>query len=55
MQSEDRRCGATELSARIDPIAIVAPFIGAIADAGGWRKPWLFVWSVSLYVTAGLL
>lgn len=36
-------------------IAIVAPFMGAIADAGGRRKPWLFVWSVSLAVTAGLL
>jgi MFS transporter, UMF1 family len=36
-------------------IALVAPFLGAIADAGGRRKPWLFVWSVSLAVTAGLL
>ncbi len=36
-------------------IAIVAPFMGAIADAGGRRKPWLFFWSVSLAVTAGLL
>ncbi len=36
-------------------IAIVAPFMGAIADAGGRRKPWLFVWSVSLAATAGLL
>ncbi len=36
-------------------IAVVAPFMGAIADAGGRRKPWLFVWSVSLAMTAGLL
>ncbi len=36
-------------------IAVVAPFMGAIADAGGRRKPWLFVWSVSLALTAALL
>lgn len=33
-------------------IAVVAPFLGAIADAGGRRKPWLFVCSVVLGLTA---
>ena len=36
-------------------IAIVAPFMGAIADAGGRRKPWLFVFSVILGLTAAAL
>ena len=36
-------------------IAFVAPVLGAIADAGGRRKPWLFVWSVSLGLTATVL
>jgi MFS transporter, UMF1 family len=36
-------------------IAVVAPFMGAIADAGGRRKPWLFVFSVTLALTAGAL
>ena len=33
-------------------IAVVAPFLGAIADAGGRRKPWLFVFSLTLTATA---
>lgn len=36
-------------------IALVAPFLGAIADAGGRRKPWLFGFSVVLGTTASLL
>jgi UMF1 family MFS transporter len=36
-------------------IALVAPILGAVADAGGRRKPWLAAFSVSLAVTAGLL
>jgi len=36
-------------------IASVAPFLGAIADAGGRRKPWLFVFSVTLAFTATML
>jgi UMF1 family MFS transporter len=36
-------------------ISLVAPFLGAIADASGRRKPWLFVSSVALGVTAALL
>ncbi len=33
-------------------IALFAPALGAVADAGGRRKPWLFAFSVSLAVTA---
>lgn len=33
-------------------IAFVAPVLGAIADAGGRRKPWLGAFSISLAVTA---
>lgn len=33
-------------------IALTAPILGAVADAGGRRKPWLFVFSVSLAATA---
>lgn len=36
-------------------IAVIAPFMGAIADAGGRRKPWLFVFSVTLGLTAAAL
>src|SRR6185436_16499288 len=36
-------------------IAIVAPFLGAIADAGGRRKPWLLFFSMTLAATAGAL
>ncbi|MCE9521097.1 MAG: MFS transporter [Alphaproteobacteria bacterium] len=36
-------------------IALVAPFLGAIADAGGRRKPWLFAFSLSLGLTAAAL
>ena len=33
-------------------IALVAPMLGAVADAGGRRKLWLFVFSFSLTATA---
>jgi len=33
-------------------IAAVAPMLGAVADAGGRRKPWLAVFSISLALTA---
>ena len=33
-------------------IAIIAPVLGAIADAGGRRKPWLGVFSILLATTA---
>ena len=33
-------------------IAIVAPVLGAVADAGGRRKPWLAVFSILLAATA---
>ena len=33
-------------------IAITAPILGAIADAGGRRKPWLFAFSFALTATA---
>ena len=33
-------------------IAAVAPMLGAVADAGGRRKPWLAVFSISLGLTA---
>ena len=36
-------------------IACIAPILGAIADAGGRRKPWLFVFSVILGATASAL
>jgi UMF1 family MFS transporter len=36
-------------------IAAVAPFLGAIADAGGRRKPWLLVCSIALGLTATAL
>lgn len=36
-------------------IAVTAPFLGAIADAGGRRKPWLFAFSVALGLTASAL
>jgi UMF1 family MFS transporter len=36
-------------------IAIIAPFLGAIADAGGRRKPWLLFFSLTLAATAGAL
>ena len=36
-------------------VAVLAPFLGAIADAGGRRKPWIFVFSVILmFGTAAL-
>ncbi len=36
-------------------IALLAPLLGAVADAGGRRKPWLFAFSVVLGGTAVLL
>lgn len=33
-------------------IALLAPVLGAVADAGGRRKPWLFVFSTALALTA---
>jgi len=36
-------------------IAVVAPLFGAVADAGGRRKPWLLFWSISLAATAAVL
>lgn len=36
-------------------IALVAPILGAVADAGGRRKPWLAAFSISLAATAALL
>jgi UMF1 family MFS transporter len=36
-------------------IAIAAPLLGAVADAGGRRKPWLAVFSLTLAATAAAL
>jgi Permeases of the major facilitator superfamily len=36
-------------------VAIGAPFLGAIADAGGRRKPWLFVLQILLAFACALL
>jgi UMF1 family MFS transporter len=36
-------------------IAVLAPFIGAIADAGGRRKPWIAVFSVVMIVATAAL
>jgi UMF1 family MFS transporter len=36
-------------------IALISPVLGAIADAGGRRKPWLFAWTVIAVVGCGLL
>lgn len=36
-------------------VAIGAPFLGAIADAGGRRKPWLFVFQILLAFGCALL
>lgn len=33
-------------------IALTAPILGAVADAGGRRKPWLFAFSCTLTLTA---
>lgn len=33
-------------------IALLAPFLGAIADAGGRRKPWLALYTVVLFVAS---
>ena len=36
-------------------IALIAPILGAVADAGGRRKPWLAVFSILLATTATAL
>lgn len=36
-------------------IALLAPFIGAIADAGGRRKPWIAVFTALMILCTGLL
>lgn len=36
-------------------IATLAPFIGAIADAGGRRKPWIAVFGTMVALAAGML
>lgn len=36
-------------------IAVLAPFIGAIADAGGRRKPWIAVFAALVAVSSALL
>lgn len=36
-------------------VALGAPFLGAIADAGGQRKPWLFVFQLQLAFGCALL
>ena len=36
-------------------VAVLAPFLGAIADAGGRRKPWTFVFSVILMASTAML
>ncbi len=36
-------------------IALLSPVLGAIADAGGRLKPWLFVWTAFAVVGCGLL
>jgi UMF1 family MFS transporter len=36
-------------------IAVIAPFIGAISDAGGRRKPWIAVFAILIAVPAALL
>ncbi|MBB4266400.1 MFS transporter [Roseospira visakhapatnamensis] len=44
---------ATALSGLL--IALLSPLLGAIADRGGGRKPWLAVFSVVTIVASGLL
>jgi len=36
-------------------IALLAPFIGAISDAGGRRKPWIVVFALMVAFAAGML
>ena len=36
-------------------VAVLAPFLGAIADAGGRRKPWIFVFSIVLALSTATL
>ena len=35
-------------------VAVLAPFLGAIADAGGRRKPWIFVFSIMLALSTAV-
>ncbi|MBT3915479.1 MAG: MFS transporter, partial [Rhodospirillaceae bacterium] len=36
-------------------VAIIAPILGSIADKGGRRKPWLFVFTVLTIIASALL
>jgi UMF1 family MFS transporter len=36
-------------------VAVIAPFLGAIADAGGRRKPWIFAFSIILAFSTAML
>src|SRR5215510_7155075 len=36
-------------------VAVLAPFLGAIADAGGRRKPWILAFSILLMVSTAML
>jgi MFS transporter, UMF1 family len=36
-------------------VAVIAPFLGAIADAGGRRKPWIFAFSIMLAFSTAML
>jgi MFS transporter, UMF1 family len=36
-------------------VAVLAPFLGAIADAGGRRKPWIFFFSIVLALSTATL
>jgi len=36
-------------------VAVLAPFLGAIADAGGRRKPWIFAFSIVLALSTATL
>ncbi len=36
-------------------VALLGPFLGAVADHGGRRKPWLFAWTIVCIVASGLL
>ncbi len=36
-------------------VALLAPFLGAIADAGGRRKPWILIFSIMLAASTAML
>lgn len=36
-------------------VAVLSPFLGAVADRSGRRKPWLFVWTLICVVTSASL